>query len=101
MINFAEQTAAGVSAIILLVDYLLGVSCGLFGCMAFGSVVENHRMSLLEQAPGPISAGVRALLCPFIRDDGGYLGSLPPWRQAARRTRRGNDSSGSTGREVN
>ena len=100
MINFAEQTAVGAFAVILLVDYLLGVSFGMFGSMVFGSVLENHRMSLLEQAPGPISAGVRVLLCPFIRDDGGYLRSLPPGRRPAARRRRG-DSSGSTGREVN
>lgn len=100
MINFAEQTAAGVSAFMLLVDYLTGVCAGVFGSMVFGSVLENHRMSLLEQAPGPISAGVRVLLCPFIRDDGGYLRSLPPGRRTVAHRRR-DGSSGSTGREVN
>lgn len=100
VMNFAAQTAAGVSAIILLVDYLLGVACGMFGGLVFGSVRENYKMSLLEQAPDPISAGARALLRPFIRDDG-YLRSLPPGRYGATSSPRGDDSAGSQGQGVN
>ena len=70
MTNFAGQTVAAMAAIILLVDYLLGVSLGMFGGLVFGSVRENHSMSLLGQAPDPISAGARAILVPFTRDDG-------------------------------
>lgn len=77
VMNFAEQTAAGVSAIILLVDFLVGIACGMFGGVVFGSVRENHEMSLLEQAPDPLSAGTRMILGVFTRDDG-YLRSLPP-----------------------
>jgi hypothetical protein len=100
MMNFAEQTAAAVSAIILLVDYLLGVACGMFGGLVFGSVRENRRMSLLEQAPDPISAGARTLLRPFVRDDDGYLRSLPPGRHGATSNPRGDDSAGSQGQGV-
>jgi hypothetical protein len=104
MNNLAEQTAAGVSAIILLVDYLAGVSFGMIGCMVFGSVLENHLMSLMEpQAPGPITAGVRTLMRPFVLDDDGYLRSLPAGRRATargRRTKRSNRPAGSAGREV-
>lgn len=100
VMNFAAQTAAGVSAIILLVDFLIGITCGMFGALAFGSVRENYKMSMLEQAPDQVSAGARAILRPFIRDDG-YLRSLPPGRRGATRDSRGNDSSGTQGREVN
>lgn len=79
MSSFAGQTAAAVSAITLLVDFLLGITCGMFCGVAFGSVYENHRMSLLEQAPDPISAGTRVILGLFTRDDG-YLRGLPPGR---------------------
>jgi len=97
--NFPEQTAAAISAIILLVDFLIGVTGGMFGALAFGSVRENYKMSLLEQAPDPISAGARTLLRPFIRDDG-YLRSLPPGRRRVTRDFRSNNSSGTQGREV-
>lgn len=100
MINFADQTAAGVAAIILLVDYLLGVACGMFGGLVFGSVRENHRMSLLERAPDPVSAGARVILRPFVRDDG-YLRSLLPRRGGAAGNPRGGGSSGSQGQGVN
>ena len=100
VINFAEQTAAGVSAIILLVDYLFGVALGMYGCVVFGSVRENHGMSLLERAPDPLSAGTRVILGLFIRDDG-YLRSLPPGRHPATGDSPGDDSSGSVGQGVN
>ena len=76
MTNFAAQASA-VPAIILLVCYLFGVTFGVVGSAVFGSVRENRSMSLLEQAPDPISAGVREMLSLFTRDDG-YLRSLPP-----------------------
>lgn len=98
MTNFAEQAPAAVSAIILLVVYLFGVALGMYGCVIFGSVYENRRMSLFEQAPGPISGGVRAILRLVIFDDG-YLRSLPPGRREATRGSLGN-SSGSPGQEV-
>jgi hypothetical protein len=100
MTNFAEQAAAAVSAIILLVDYLFGVALGMLGCLIFGSVYENRRMSLLEQAPGPISGGVRVILRLVTFDDG-YLRSLPPGRREATRGSLGDDNSfGSPGQEV-
>jgi len=101
MMNFADQAAAAVSAIILLVVYLLGVACGMFGGLVFGSVRENYKMSLLEQAPDPLSAGARALLRPFVRDNDGYLRSLPPGRYGATSSSRGDDSAGSQGQGVN
>ena len=81
--NFAEHVSAA-WAIALLIVYFFGISFGVVGSAVFGSVRENRNMSLLEQAPDPISAGVREMLGVFTRDDG-YLRSLPPsGRQAAR-----------------
>lgn len=100
MMNFAGQTAAAVSAIILLTDYLFGVVFGMFGGVVFGSVLENHRMTLLGRAPDPLSAGTRAILGLFVRDDG-YLGSLPPGRRTAVGGAAGEDPSGPAGQGVN
>jgi|SRR5690348_398576 len=86
MIDFATQTAAAVSAIVLLVDFLFGITCGMFSGVVFGSVRENHEMSLLEQAPDPLSAGARVILGLFTRDDG-YLRSLPPGGRRLRASR--------------
>lgn len=101
MTNFAESTAAVVSAVILLVDYLAGVVFGIFGCAVFASVRENRGMSLLERAPDPVSAGMRVFLLPFTRDDDGYLRGLPPGRGGATGGARGDDSPGSQGQGVN
>lgn len=93
MINFADQA----SAIVILVDYLFGLAFGVIGCMIFGSVRENHAMSLLRQAPDPVSAGARVIFGVFTRDDDGYLKSLPPGDRTAVREPRGDDSPGSHG----
>lgn len=95
MINFADQA----SAIVILVDYLFGLAFGVIGCAVFGSVRENHKMSLLEQAPDPVSAGARVIFGVFTRDDG-YLQSLRPGARKTARGPRGDDSSGSHGQEL-
>lgn len=81
MLSFAGQTAAAVSAVVDLVDVLTGIACGVFGGVIFGSVRENHAMSLWKRAPDPVSAGARVILRPFTRDDG-YLRGLPPGGRA-------------------
>ena len=93
MINFADQAPA----VMILIDYLSGLSCGLLGSMIFGSVHENRRMSLLQQAPDPVSAGARELFNLFTRDEDGYLRSLPPGERRMARNPRQDDSSGSQG----
>jgi hypothetical protein len=90
MMYFAVQTASAVSAIILLIAYLTGVTLGMFGSIVYGSVREDHEMSLLEQAPDDLSGGARAFLGLYIRDYGGYLRSLPPGRRARGSSRGGN-----------
>jgi hypothetical protein len=74
MINSSADQAA---AIVILVIYLTGLACGLFGCAVYASVLENANMSLLRRAPDPVCAGVRVLLGLFTRDDG-YLRRMPP-----------------------
>jgi hypothetical protein len=95
MTNLAAQAAA-VSAIILLVVYLFGVTFGVFGSVVFGSIRESRGMSLLEQAPDPVTAGVRVLLGLFTRDDG-YLRSLPPRSRRPAGGPHGDGSAGSHG----
>lgn len=95
MTNLAAQASA-VSAIILLVVYLSGVTFGVFGSVVFGSIRESHGMTLLEQAPDPVTAGVRVLLGLFTRDDG-YLRSLPPGGRRTARRPHGDASAGSHG----
>jgi len=96
--NFAEHVSVA-WAIALLIVYLFGITFGVVGSAVFGSVRENRNMSLLEQAPDPISAGVREMLSLFTRDDG-YLRSLPPnGRRAAWSGPRRDDPHGSRGQE--
>jgi hypothetical protein len=97
--TYLAAQATAVSAIILLIDYLIGVTVGVYGGLVSGSVRENHSMSMLEKAPGPVSAGARVVLMPFTQDDG-YLRSLPPGRGAASRGSEGDGSTGSQGQEV-
>jgi hypothetical protein len=92
MINFADQA----SAIIILIDYLFGLTFGVIGCAIFGSVRENRRMSLLREAPDPVSAGARVFFGVFTRDDG-YLQSLPPGDRKGAPDPRGDGSPGPHG----
>jgi hypothetical protein len=96
MTNVADQA----SAFFILVDYLFGLAIGVLGCAIFGSVRENHKMSLLRQAPGPVSAGARVFFGLFARDDG-YLRSLPPGNDRISGDRCAGDSSGSHGLDSN
>jgi hypothetical protein len=93
MINFADQALA----IAILIVYLFGLSIGILASAVFGSVRENRGMTLLLEAPDPVSAGVREFFNLFTRDDDGYLRSLPPGGRKAARDPRRDDSSGSQG----
>ena len=95
--DFTEISA--LAAIALLVDYLFGVTFGVIGCAVFGSVRENHDISLLEQAPDPISAGARVIFGVATCDDG-YLRGLRPGTRGVKRDPRGDDIRGSHGQEA-
>jgi hypothetical protein len=78
-VNLIEQ----LSAIILLITFLAGLSAGVLGCAVYASVLENASMSLLRPPADPVVAGVRVMLGLFTRDDG-YLRGIPPRGQGAR-----------------
>ncbi len=98
MMTWVQQISA-VWAIVLLIGYLFGVTFGVVGGAVFGLVRENHRMSLLEQAPDSISAGARRLLGLHTLDDG-YLRSLPPTGRKVAEESREDDFSGEHGQGV-
>jgi hypothetical protein len=87
--NFVEQ----LSAIILLVDFLLGVAFGVVGGSSRGSRREDRDKTLLGPAPDAVSAGARLVHGLYTRDDGGYMQSLlPGGGELAEDTSRADDS---------
>lgn len=90
--NAIEQ----LTAISLLVDFLFGVTFGVIG----GAAIGARRGALLWPAADDLlGAGARVICGVYIRDDDGYLRSLPRGRQRPR-TPRGDDGSGSHGRKA-
>lgn len=69
--NVVEQ----LSALLLLVDFLFGVSCGVLGGASHGSRREDREYTLLRGAQDAVSDGARVLHALYIRDDG-YLERL-------------------------
>jgi hypothetical protein len=69
--SFIEE----LSAVVLLVDFLLGVTFGVVGSAAFGSVREDQEYSLLGTALGPVSAGARVIYGVYTSSDE-YMRSL-------------------------
>jgi hypothetical protein len=56
--NFVEQ----LTAMTLLVDFLLGMTMGMVGVVVYGSRLEDSRHSLLDRPPDALSAGARKIL---------------------------------------
>ena len=69
--NFIEQ----LTAVALLVDFFLGVTFGVIGGAAHGSLREDRERTLLRAARDPVSAGARAVHGLYTGDDG-YLATL-------------------------
>lgn len=69
--NFFEQ----LTAVVLFVDFFLGVTIGLIGGAVHGSLREDREKTLLRQAPDSISEGARVLYGVYARDDG-YMARL-------------------------
>jgi hypothetical protein len=94
--SFIEQ----LSAIALLIDFLFGVTFGVFGSASLASRREDRNYSLVHAPPDPLCDGVRAIQGVYIRGDN--------WVSDARRADArgdygwpgGNDGSGSQGRET-
>jgi hypothetical protein len=92
MMNFV----AALSAIAILIDFLLGVTFGFVGGAILGSRREDYNYSLLQVAPDPLSAGARVIHGVFTRDDGYLQGLLPGGAKAAgNQDQDGDDESGS------
>jgi hypothetical protein len=72
MMNVAEQA----SAIVLLIDFLFGIACGVVGGASRGSRHEDRERTLFRPAPSVFSEGARVLHRLETRDDDGYLQSL-------------------------
>lgn len=88
--NFVEQ----LSAIVLLVDFLFGVACGVVGGASHGSTHEDRKQTLLGGAPDALSDGARVIYGLYRRDDDGYMESLLRRRGKAARYPRVKDPSG-------
>jgi hypothetical protein len=86
--NFVEQ----LSAIALLVDFLLGVTFGIVGGASHGSRREDREYSLLRSAPDAVSDGARVIHGLYIRDDG-YMRGLLPGAEAAGDASQDDDSA--------
>jgi hypothetical protein len=85
------------TALSLLVVFLFGVTFGVVG----GAVYGSRRGALLAAAAdNPLSAGARVIYGVYTRDDDGYLRGLLPGSRQAPGNPRGDDGSGSHGREA-
>lgn len=69
--NFVEQ----LTAVTLLVDFFLGVTFGVVGGAVHGSLREDMKKTLLQEAPDLVSQGARLMFGVYTRDDG-YMGRL-------------------------
>jgi hypothetical protein len=56
--NFVEQ----LTAMALLVDFLLGVTFGIVGGAVHGSLLEDREKTLLRRSPDLLSEGARVML---------------------------------------
>jgi hypothetical protein len=92
--SFFEQ----VSAVALLVDFFLGVTCGIVGGAAHGSRREDRGYTVLGAAPDPVSAGARVLHGVYTSADDYMMGLLPGGEAGG--DNRGIDSSGAQGQEL-
>ena len=94
--SFIEQ----LSAIALLIDFLVGVAFGVFGSASLASRREDREYSLVHAPPDPLCDGMRVIQGVYTRGD--------RWVSDARRGagpgddgwRGGNDGSGSHGQET-
>jgi hypothetical protein len=92
--SFFEQ----VSAVAFLVDFFLGVTCGVVGGAAHGSRREDRGYTLLGAAPDPVSAGARVLHGVYTSADD-YMAGLLPGGEAGG-DNHGIDSSKAQGQEL-
>jgi hypothetical protein len=94
--SFIEQ----LSAIAILIDFLFGVTFGVFGSASLASRREDRVYSLVHAPPDPLCDGVRVIQGVYTRGDSWVSDA----RRAAARgddgSRGGNDGSGPQGQET-
>jgi hypothetical protein len=78
-ISVVEQ----ITAVTIFFVFFMGVTCGVVGGAAYGSVREDSERSLLTAAPGALSSGARFLVGLFRLDDGYLARTLRPGGQPA------------------
>jgi hypothetical protein len=91
--NFIEQ----LSAMTLLIAFFTGVTFGVIGGAVYGSLREDHKKTLLQQAaPDLLSSGARMIFGVCARDNGYMARVLPGGSQVPRcgRDERNSDGSG-------
>jgi hypothetical protein len=93
--SFVEQ----LSAVALLVDFLLGVTFGVVGSAAYGSIRDDLEHTMLGAAPDPLSAGARVLHGVYTSSDEYMRSLLARGDEAAIPDRPGDDASGTEGQE--
>jgi len=92
-VNISISIIEQLTAVTIFFVFFMGVTCGVVGGAAWGSLLEDGERSLLSAAPDALSTGARFIFGVFRLDDG-YLermlhrDSQPP---AARNERRGDD----------
>ncbi len=94
-VNFIEE----LTAVLLLVDFLLGVAFGVVGSAVHGSRREDRESTLLGTAPDPVSEGARLILGKYSSSDE-YMRSLLRRGGAATPAERGGDQTGTEGQEA-
>jgi hypothetical protein len=88
---------AQLSAVAFLVDFFLGVACGIIGSAIHGSRCEDRGYTLLGAAPDPVSAGARVLYGVYTGADAYMMGLFPAG--GAGEGNRGIDNSAAQGQE--
>ncbi len=73
-VSFVEQ----LTAVTIFFVFFMGVTCGIVGAAAYGSVLEDGERSLFAVAPDALSTGARLIFGLFRLDDGSLERMLRP-----------------------
>ena len=93
------EQMAQLSVIVIMIDFLFGITIGIVLSASWASLSEDHCRSLLKAAPDAVCAGVRVLNGLCTSDDG-YLQYLLSHADTAPWRRIGPDLSGPYGRKA-
>jgi hypothetical protein len=93
--SFIEE----LSAVVLLLVFLLGVTFGVVGGAAYGSVREDCEYTLLGTSPGSVSEGARVIHGVYTSSDEYMRSLLARGGGAAAADERGNATTGTEEQE--